>query len=137
MTVKEFSNRIGLKDPCTIYSKSGLKRFQKYITVIEGEQSFISEDNYTAYIKTEELKFEVTARCGLFTEFLNKEMNITYTDIGKFVSKYTGIPKGSLLQQVSSLRFGYDMALAIVSTYKKYDNEKIKLFDRYYGWSSR
>lgn len=134
MTVAEFADRIGLTNTCSIYGGNNYKRFEPYITKNEGEKAFVSQDNYFAYVKKQEEKFEVIAKCGLFTEYLNKELGVTYKDMSNFIAPYTKNTSGALLVGISSLRFGYEMAIAIMYAYSQYDREKMESFSKYYGW---
>lgn len=138
ISLYEFAERLGLKDASAV---QGVKKFkyEKYITRINGGTGkgnvFVTEVDYSQYLKDEEKKRNIIALCGLFTEYLNKELMIKYIDIARFVSEHTKYKHRSLNQTIASMEYSYNVAYAVTSTFKKFDNEKIKKFDDYYGWN--
>ena len=137
MTLSEFANRIGVS-PSAIQGNNG-KKHHKYITRINGGYGkgncFVTEVDYNLYMQDEELKKSLIAVCGLFTEYMNKELLITYSEMSRFVERHTKYTAKSVNQVMSSMDFGYNMALAITLTYKKFDKSKVVAFDKYYGWN--
>lgn len=140
MTTSEFAHRIG-RTSSSVQGKQG-KRYHKYITRLDGGKGkgmgkvFVTEANYRRYVLDMELQHNLIAVCGLFTEYLNKELLISYADIATLVSNNSKYTLKTIRQTLHSMVISYQMALAITEAYKKHDNDKIKSFDMYYGWAS-
>ncbi len=136
ITLSDFARILG-KTPSSVQGNNG-KAWHKYITKGEGkERPFVTKESLNQYYKDKELDEELIAKCGLFIEYLNKELDIKYQDIGKFVSKYSSYAEGTISVSCGYLRLSVKMDLAILASYKKYDSEKIRLFDEYYGWVTK
>lgn len=141
ITTSEFARRIGV-DPSAVQGTNG-KKYHKYITRLDDGKGrgagnvFVTEESWKQYTTDKEHEKNLIAVCGLFTEYLNKELLISYSEIGRFVAKHTTYSNKSVTQVCSSMQFGYDIALAITMTYKQKNKHLVVAFDKYYGWNNK
>ena len=77
-----------------------------------------------SYLKQENKEEVFVARVGLLIEYLNKELNITYT----YIAKLGGITK----QYVSGLVLSYSKAFKLLEAIKEFNLNDYNAFKKYY-----
>jgi len=138
ITISEFAEGVGLKDPSAIQGQNAKtnQKWCKYLFEDEnGGWQYATHESLEQCRKDMEDAEILIARIGLFTEYLNKELEIPYQHISKFVSEHSKYKQGSIGAVMTTLNFSYELARAIGMAYKIYDKRKVEMFDEYYGWS--
>ena len=137
ITITEFAKAVGLKDPSAIQGGNAVrsKKWSKYLFQSEvGGWQYATVESLAQWRKDQDYKDILIARVGLFIEYLNKELEIAYQHISRFVAKHSTYKMSSIGVCMTELNFSYGLAEAIGMAYKLHDKKKVDMFDEYYGW---
>ncbi len=133
MTLSEFSKRLGMKNPSSLQGKHG-KKYKKYVTYQNGKNPYVTEEACARCLRDIEEKKNIAKRCSLFTEFLNKHLEIPYRTIAVFVGDHTDFKEDTLLTAIKRSEFTVDMGYQVIDTYREHNIELLKEFDEFYDW---
>jgi hypothetical protein len=87
---------------------------------------------YDDFMKAEGLKSEARAHIGLFVEYLNKELEISYGDIARFVALHSNLKADSLYKTLWKDDYGFGTAIKVGVVYKRFAPELVNKFDEAY-----
>ena len=87
---------------------------------------------YDDFMRAEGLKSEARAHISLFIEYLNKELEISYGDIAKFVASHSKTNASSLYKTLWKDDYGFGTAIKVGVIYKRFAPELVNKFDEAY-----